>query len=52
MNILIKDSNWRRLWIAAFYVAAKTWEDLANWNIDFISRLGEKYTLQNMYIFL
>mmetsp|Transcript_17585 Transcript_17585/g.49494 ORF Transcript_17585/g.49494 Transcript_17585/m.49494 type:complete len:216 (+) Transcript_17585:1-648(+) len=36
-NIRLLPENWRRVCLSALMVASKVWEDLAVWNVDFLS---------------
>jgi len=56
-TITIHVSNWRRVIMAALILASKVWEDLAVWNVDFITvfpavTVSDLNTLENNLLHL
>ena len=56
-NITLHCSNWRRVIMAALMLASKVWEDLAVWNVDFITvfpavTVADLNTLENNLLHL
>jgi hypothetical protein len=47
-NITIDVSNWRRVTLASYIVALKTWEELAVYNLDFLGCFDGKVTVQDL----
>lgn len=47
-NITIDVSNWRRITLASWIVALKTWEELAVYNLDFLGCFDGKVTVQDL----
>jgi hypothetical protein len=47
-KITIDVSNWRRIVLASWIVALKTWEELAVYNLDFLGCFDGKVTVQDL----
>jgi len=47
-KITIDVSNWRRIILASWIVALKTWEELAVYNLDFLGCFDGKVTVQDL----
>jgi len=47
-KITIDISNWRRIVLASWIVALKTWEELAVYNLDFLGCFDGKVTVQDL----
>eukprot|EP01088_Endostelium_zonatum_P015369 TRINITY_DN373_c0_g1_i1.p1 TRINITY_DN373_c0_g1~~TRINITY_DN373_c0_g1_i1.p1 ORF type:complete len:370 (-),score=84.02 TRINITY_DN373_c0_g1_i1:53-1162(-) len=56
-NLTLHASNWRRVIMASLMLASKVWEDLAVWNVDFITvfpavTVADLNTLENNLLHL
>ena len=54
-QIALQPSNWRRILLGGLVMASKVWDDMAVWNVDFVSTsqgvdVGDLNLLERFYL--